>query len=210
MIFFVLVKILVLLPGIPSVSFNVRKRLLATAVPLVVIVSWIGPRLARPGDSPVLAHARIAPSSEQESQSRLASLGRKLSLLEQQLDRLGVKAPSGSGGRGGPEVPITLAMLDQDADTLHERVKSLFSHREALRAQFRRRYAIDVPWLSSRLGCLWRLPLITPPASGCVPIPGQGPQPPTTASIWPLTTAPRSWPMPPVVSSAASTDPAMA
>jgi murein DD-endopeptidase MepM/ murein hydrolase activator NlpD len=153
MISFVLaVKILVLLPGIPSVSFNVRKRLLATAVPLVVIVSWIGPRLARPGDSPVLAHARIAPSSEQESQSRLASLGRKLSLLEQQLDRLGVKAPSGSGGRGGPEVPITLAMLDQDADTLHERVKSLFSHREALRAQFRRRYAIDVPLAQLPIG----------------------------------------------------------
>jgi len=151
MLFVSAVKILVLLPGVPSVSFNVRKRLLAAVVPLIV-VSWIGPRLARQGNSPAWTHARTAPSIEQESHRRLAILGRKLSLLEQQLDRLGVKAPSGSGGRGGPEVTITLAMLDQAADTLRERVKSLLIHREALRVHFKRRYAIDVPLAQLPIG----------------------------------------------------------
>jgi murein DD-endopeptidase MepM/ murein hydrolase activator NlpD len=139
------VQILILRPGAPSVSLNLRKRWLAAAAPLLVAVPWIIPRLTRPGDQPATADARNAPASEQERQRRLVSLGRKLSLLEQQLDRLGVKAPSDSGGRGGPEVPITLVTLEQDADTLHATVQSLSSHREALSARLRRLYALDVP-----------------------------------------------------------------
>lgn len=147
-------QILILRPGAPSVSLQFRKRLLAAAFPLLVAAPWMAARLANPGGVPAAAKDakdKDAPSNELDRQ-RLSSLGRKLSLLEQQLDRLGIKAPSGSGSRGGPEVPIALASLEQDAENLQETVKALSNHREALSAQLLRRYSIDVPLGNLPLG----------------------------------------------------------
>lgn len=145
------VRILILRPGAPAVSLNLRKRWLAATLPLLVAAPWMAARLAISHDTPASGAAGDAPSSDRERQ-RLSSLGRKLSLLEKQLDRLGVKAPSDSGGRGGPEVPIRLASLEQDVATLQETVQALSSHRETLITQLRRRYGLDVPQVQLPLG----------------------------------------------------------
>ena len=144
-------RILILRPGAPSLALSIRTRWFAAAVPLLVALPWMAARQASPGGSPASVESREAAASEPERQ-RLSSLGRKLSLLEQQLDRLGVKTPSGAGGRGGPEVAISLASLEQEADDLIDTVQSLSSHRSALSAQLRRRYALMVPLASLPLG----------------------------------------------------------
>ncbi|MFM8525845.1 MAG: M23 family metallopeptidase [Cyanobacteriota bacterium] len=144
-------RILILRPGAPSVSLELRKRWLAAALPLLVTAPWWPLRTVAPGAGVSSVLGRPAASTDQERQ-RLIGLGRKLSFLEQQLDRLGVRTPSGAGGRGGPEVPVTLASLEQEAETLLDRVQVLSSHREALSAQLRRRYALEVPLASLPLG----------------------------------------------------------
>jgi murein DD-endopeptidase MepM/ murein hydrolase activator NlpD len=145
------VRILILRPGAPSVALNLRKRWLAATFPLLVAAPWMAARLATPGKPPASTQTRDAASNQQERQ-RLANLGRKLSLLEQHLDRLGIKAPSDSGNRGGPELPITLASLEQDVAALHGKVQDLSNHREALSAQLRRRFALEVPQVNLPIG----------------------------------------------------------
>ena len=150
-------RILILRPGASSIAVHLRKRWLGAAVPLVVAAPWLLALAISSGsgsasrDRPTPGRAASVGSSVQERQ-RISSLGRKLSQLERQLDRLGVKTPTGTGSRGGPEVAITLDSLEQGADTLDSRVQALSSHREALGAQLARRYALSVPLASLPLG----------------------------------------------------------
>lgn len=150
-------RILILRPGAPSVSLELKKRWLAAALPLVVAAPWWTVRSSVSGAGSSSLLGRPVASNETERQ-RLAGLGRKLTFLEQQLDRLGVRTPSGTGGRGGPQVPITLASLEQEAETLFDRVQALSSHREALSAQLKRRYAVTVPLANLPLGVPMRGP----------------------------------------------------
>lgn len=148
-------RILILRPGAPSVSLNLRKRWLAAILPLLAAAPWVAARQPGPASGPAVLDASDAPAGEQQRQ-RLAGLGQKLSRLEQQLNRLGVRTPSGAGGRGGPEVALTLASLEQEADRLLDTVEALSSHRDALNAQLRRRYALMVPLASLPLGAPMR------------------------------------------------------
>lgn len=143
-------RILILRPGTSSIALQLKKRWLGVALPLVVVAPWLHGMTMGSGAASGAQGGGDA-SSAQERQ-RISSLGRKLTQLEHQLDRLGVKTPSGAGGRGGPEVSITLAALEQAADTLEGRVQALSSHREALSAQLQRRYALMVPLANLPVG----------------------------------------------------------
>ena len=126
-----------------------RRRWLGAALPLALAAPWLlGQMMAGAGS--VSRGSAGTPLGQEHD--RIGSLGRKLSLLEQQLDRLGVKTPTGTGGRGGPEEPLSLASLEQAADTLLGRVQTLSNHREALSAQLQRRFALNVPLADLPLG----------------------------------------------------------
>ena len=125
------------------------------ALPVGLLALGLG---TRSGPFAGLASLVLGPPPPRTEKERLISLGQKLSLLEQQLERLGVKSAASRGGRGGPQLTLTLADLEQEAEGLSERVQALSSHREALSAQLSRRYALTVP--------LARLPLGVPMRGG--------------------------------------------
>ncbi len=130
-------------------SLQLRKRWLAAALPLGLFVSGPGSR-----DGLLVAPFSRGPGTPppRTEKERLISLGQKLSQLEQQLARLGVKPASGIGGRGGPELPVTLADLEQESERLSDRVQVLSTHREALSTQLRRRYDLALPLANLPLG----------------------------------------------------------
>lgn len=119
------------------------------AVPLGLLALGLGTRSGPFAGAASLVQEPPPPRTEKE---RLLSLGQKLSQLEQQLERLGVKPAAATGGRGGPQFPLTLADLEQESEGLSERVQALSNHREALNSQLRRRYALMVPLASLPLG----------------------------------------------------------
>ena len=139
-------RILILRPGAPSVALTLRQRWLLAAVPGLLLAPWLlGMAMASRGGAAATGGPATAGEPAELERQRISSLGRKLSLLESQLDRLGVKTPTGTGGRGGPVVPLTLVDLEQEVQTALTRVQALSSHREALSAQLQRRYGLNLP-----------------------------------------------------------------
>lgn len=146
-------RILILRPGAPSVALSLRQRWLLAVVPALLVTPWLlGMAMAPRGGTAATAGPAGAGEPSEVERQRITSLGHKLSLLESQLDRLGVKTPSGTGGRGGPAVPLSLDALEQEVQSALGRVQALSSHREALSAQLRRRYALNVPLGNLPLG----------------------------------------------------------
>jgi murein DD-endopeptidase MepM/ murein hydrolase activator NlpD len=140
------VRILILRPGAPSVALTLRQRWLLAAVPGLLLAPWLlGMAIVSRGGAAATGGPATAGEPAEVERQRISSLGRKLSLLESQLDRLGVKTPTGTGGRGGPVVPLTLVDLEQEVQTALTRVQALSSHREALSAQLQRRYGLNLP-----------------------------------------------------------------
>lgn len=142
-------RILLLRPGARSVALTLRKRWLVAAGALVLAVT--GWKLSARGTA-ALGSSVLPPSEDPKERHRLLTFSRKLAQLEQQLARLGARPATAVGGRGGPELPVTLDSLGQEADLLLERVRALSNHREALSSQLRRRYSLDLPLANLPLG----------------------------------------------------------